>query len=250
MIRYLALNVFIGIHTIVFALWAIIVSLFDRTGRLVHCYAATPWAKIILWVCGVRVQVEGLENLDLRGPRIYLSNHQSAFDIFALLAHLPVHFKFILKQELMKIPILGLAMRRARYIAIDRADPRKALASMKEAAARVRKGASVLIFPEGTRSKDGRLQPFKKGGFHLAVMSGCDLVPIAIVNSRDINPKGSFRIKKGTFKMRIGEPILTDGYSRKDIDDLMDQVRKAMVRLMPAGEEGGEKAADLQGNPE
>jgi 1-acyl-sn-glycerol-3-phosphate acyltransferase len=237
MIRYLALNVFIGIHTIVFALWAIIVSFFDRTGRLVHCYAAVPWAKLILWVCGVRVQVEGLENLDVQVPRIYLSNHQSAFDIFALLAHLPVNFKFILKQELMKIPILGLAMRRARYIAIDRADPRKALRSMKEAAQRVRKGASVLIFPEGTRSKDGRLQPFKKGGFHLAIMSGCDLVPIAILNSRDIIPKGSFQIKKGTFKMRIGEPIPTDGYSKKDIDRLMDQAREAMKRLLAAGEE-------------
>jgi 1-acyl-sn-glycerol-3-phosphate acyltransferase len=237
MIRYLALNVFIGIHTIVFALWAIIVSFFDRTGRLVHCYSAIPWAKLILWVCGVRVQVEGLENLDVQVPRIYLSNHQSAFDIFALLAHLPVNFKFILKQELMKIPILGLAMRRARYIAIDRADPRKALRSMKEAAQRVRKGASVLIFPEGTRSKDGRLQPFKKGGFHLAIMSGCDLVPIAILNSRDIIPKGSFQIKKGTFKMRIGEPIRTDGYSKKDIDRLMDQAREAMIRLLAAGEE-------------
>lgn len=249
MIRYLALNVFIGVNTIVFALWAIVVAFFDRTGRLTHCYAAVPWAKLILWVCGVRVQVEGLENLDVQVPRIYLSNHQSAFDIFALLAHLPVHFKFILKQELMKIPILGFAMQRARYIAIDRADPRKALRSMKEAAERVRKGASVLIFPEGTRSKDGRLQPFKKGGFHLAIMSGCDPVPIAILNSRGINPKGSFRINKGTFKLRIGEPIHIDGYSRKDIDRLMEQVRGAMVRLMAVGEEGGEKASDLQGSP-
>ena len=149
----------------------------------------------------------------------------------------------------MKIPFLGRAMRGAGYIAIDRADPRKALRSMKEAAQRVRKGASVLIFPEGTRSKDGRLQPFKKGGFHLAIMSGCEVVPIAILNSRAINPKGSFRIKKGAFKMRIGGPIRTDGYSKKDIDRLMMQAREAMVGLMPAGEEGGAKAADLQGSP-
>jgi 1-acyl-sn-glycerol-3-phosphate acyltransferase len=141
----------------------------------------------------------------------------------------------------MRIPILGLAMRRARYIAIDRADSRKALKSMKEAAERVRKGASVLIFPEGTRSKDGRLQPFKKGGFHLALMSGCDLVPVAIHNSRDINPKGSFRIKKGAFKMRIGESIPVDGYSRKDLDHLIAQAREAMLALMPAGEEGAER---------
>ncbi len=246
MIRFLFVNAFIGVHTILFALWGIGMSFFDRTGRLVHCYAAVPWAKVILWVCGVRVKVEGLENLDVQGPCIYLSNHQSAFDIFALLAHLPVHFKFILKQELMKIPFLGQAMRRARYIAIDRADSRKALASMKEAAERVRKGASVLIFPEGTRSKDGRLQPFKRGGFHLAIMAGCDLVPIAILNSRDINPKGSFRINKGTFKMKIGEPIRIDGYSKKDIDRLMEQTREAMVRLMLADEEGAERPADLQ----
>jgi 1-acyl-sn-glycerol-3-phosphate acyltransferase len=245
MIRFLFINAFIGIHTIAFALWGIGVSFFDRTGRMVHCYAAVPWAKMILWVCGVQVKVEGLENLDAHGPRIYLSNHQSAFDIFALLAHLPVHFKFILKQELMKIPFLGQAMRRARYIAIDRADPRKALASMKEAAERVRKGASVLIFPEGTRSKDGRLQTFKKGGFHLALMSGCDLVPIVILNSRDINPKGSFRIHKGSFKMRIGKPISVDGYSKKDIEGLMRRVREAMVGLMSAGETAEESPADV-----
>ncbi len=241
MIRFLAINAFIGIHTIVFALWAILVSFFDRTGRLAHCYAAVPWARVILWVCGVRVTVEGLEKLDIHVPRVYLSNHQSAFDIFALLAHLPVHFKFVLKQELMKIPFLGTAMRRARYIAIDRADPRKALRSMHEAAERVKKGVSVLIFPEGTRSMDGRLQPFRKGGFHLALMSGCDLVPIAILNSRDINPKGSFRIRKGAFKMRIGDPIPIGGYSKRDIDRLMKQARESMVRLMPA--------ADVDENP-
>ena len=159
-------------------------------------------------------------------------NHQSAFDIFTLLAFLPVDFKFILKQELMKIPLFGWAMNKAGYIAIDRGDPRKAIQSMNQAAEKIKKGASVLIFPEGTRSEDGHLQSFKKGGFHLAIKSGCDIVPLAICNSYLIVPKGSLKINRGGFKISIGKPISPAGYSKKDIFQLMDKVRDAINGLL------------------
>jgi 1-acyl-sn-glycerol-3-phosphate acyltransferase len=120
MLRFFLLNAFIAIHSIIFCVWAIILSFFDKRGRLSHFYSAVPWAKTILWVCGARVKVKGQENVNRHEPRIYLSNHQSYFDIFTLLAHLPADFKFILKQELMRIPLFGFAMKRARYIAIDR----------------------------------------------------------------------------------------------------------------------------------
>jgi len=161
-----------------------------------------------------------------------MSNHQSYFDIFALLAGLPVDFKFILKKELMRIPILGRAMRSAGYISLDREDSRKAIISMNMAAEKIRNGASVLIFPEGTRSEDGVVREFKKGGFHLALKSGCDIVPVAVVKSRDIVPKGSLKVNKGVIYFRIGGAIPVADCSKKDMNALIEKVRDAVVGLM------------------
>jgi 1-acyl-sn-glycerol-3-phosphate acyltransferase len=174
----------------------------------------------------------GQENVNATVPRIYMTNHQSYFDILAVLSYLPVDFKFILKQELMKIPFLGPAMKRAGYIGIVRDDPRKALQSMRRAAERIKAGSSVLIFPEGTRSADGRLQPYKRGGFHLALQSGCDIVPVTIKDSYKIVPKGSLKINRGSFLMSIGKPISVKGYKRSNVPQLMDRVRSEMLQQM------------------
>jgi 1-acyl-sn-glycerol-3-phosphate acyltransferase len=123
-------------------------------------------------------------------------------------------------------------MRRARYIGIDRDDPRKAVKSMRDAAERIKSGASVVIFPEGTRSTGGEIQDFKPGAFHLTLMSGCDIVPVTVNGSYRIMPKKSFRINKGTFVMRIGSPIPVKEYSRKDMAKLMALVRDTMIRQM------------------
>ena len=235
MIRFICLNGFIAINTIIFCIWSYIIALFDNEGRLIHLYVARPWARSILWVCGIKVRTEGRENLDARLPRIYMTNHQSYFDIFALLAFLPVDFKFILKQELMKIPLLGFSMRRAGYIGIEREDPRKAVQSIIKAAERIKNGASVVIFPEGTRSIDGKLQPFKRGGFNLALRSGCDIVPVTISDSYRIVPKGSLKINKGSFGIHIGKPISAEGYDKRNVTQLMDLVRDAMLSQMHGG---------------
>ncbi|OQX65787.1 MAG: hypothetical protein B5M55_02845 [Desulfococcus sp. 4484_242] len=232
MIRYVWLNIFIGLWSLLMCLWGLAISLIDKDGGRVHFCCAAPWARVILRVCGIRVDVNGLEHVDPALPRIYMTNHQSFFDIFALLACLPVNFKFILKQELMKIPFLGPAMRKAGYIGIERDDPRKAVESMKQAALRIKGGASVLIFPEGTRSPDGRLQEFKRGGFNLAVKSGCDIVPIGIRDSFRIAPKGSLRIRKGSIGLSIGRPVSLSGLGKRDIPRLMQQVRSEMLRQM------------------
>jgi 1-acyl-sn-glycerol-3-phosphate acyltransferase len=235
MLRTILINLLIAVHTVLFCLYGIILALFDRTGRRIHFWVAVPWAKIILWFSGVNVRVRGLETLDTRVPRIYMSNHQSAFDIYALLANLPVDFKFILKQELMKIPLFGFAMKRAGYIGITREDPRKAIRSINDAAERIRSGSSVLIFPEGTRSADGRLQAFKNGGFHLALKSGCDIVPLAIVGSRHIVPKGSLKVNKGSFSIHIGKSIPLAGYTKKNLEELKTRVREAMAAALEGG---------------
>jgi 1-acyl-sn-glycerol-3-phosphate acyltransferase len=241
MVRFIFLNVFIALHSIVFSLLALILSLASAGGRLAHFYSAVPWAKAILRVCGVQVRVVGAENVESHIPRIYLTNHQSTFDIFALLAFLPVHFKFVVKQELMNIPVFGQAMRRAGYIGIERDDPRKALKSMNKAAERIRDGASVVIFPEGTRSADGRIQDFRPGAFHLTLKSGCDIVPITINGSHRIMPKGSFRINRGSFAMRIGKPIQVKGYAKKDMARLMAVVRETMIRQLAMDDGRGDQ---------
>ncbi len=233
MIRFLLLNLFIAFYSILLCTYGVVISFFDRSGgALIHRHVAVPWAKGILWVCGVRVRVHGKENLDASVPRMYLCNHQSYFDIFGLLAHLPVQFKFVMKKELMSLPFLGVAMRLAGYIGIDREDPRKALKGMNEAAEKMKKGASILVFPEGTRSPEGVLQPFKPGAFHIALKSNCEIVPLAIVGSRLIVPKGSLRIRSGTFDLHIGKAISVAGYSRKNMHLLMEKVREAMSSLM------------------
>lgn len=252
MIRFVWLNGFIALHSILFCIWGLILALFDKQGRVIHAYAAVPWARIILWMSGIQVKALGVGNVDPRVPRIYMTNHQSYFDIFALLAYLPVDFKFILKQELVRIPLFGQAVRRAGYIGIERGDPRKAARSMNEAAERIKAGASVVMFPEGTRSLDGRLLPFKRGGFKLALKSGCDVVPVVIKDSYRIVPKGSFKINKGSLDMAIGRPIATRDLGKKDLGFLMETVRKAMLEHVedseakdhPSGEPSVERDSD------
>ncbi len=235
MIRQAWITLFVIIHTLVFCLWAMVLSIFGSRERLVHFWAARPWAKGILKVCGIRVRVDGVERVDPNVARIYMCNHESYLDIFGLLGYLPVDFKFILKQELMKIPFLGFAMKLAGYIPIDRKDPRKAVKSIQAAVDKIRNGASILIFPEGTRTEDGTLQDFKAGGFNLALRAGCDIFPVAIIGSGRLLPKGSFRPKKGSFTIRFGDPIPTSGYTRKNLDQLVAKVRQAIVAMLELG---------------
>ena len=232
MVRFIFLNAFIVIHTIIFCLLAILVSFFDKSKRSVRFNVSMPWSKMILWVCGIKVRIKGQENVRDGIPTVFMCNHQSYFDIFGLLAYLPADFKFILKQELMNIPLFGWALKRAGHIAIKRKNSREAIRGMIQVAEKVKSGTSVLIFPEGTRSKDGKLQPLKKGGFHVALNSGCDILPIAISNSCRIVVKGSLEINKGSFGIHFGNPIPVKGYEKKDMQELVNLVTEAMLKLM------------------
>ena len=174
------------------SLLAIAPSLVTRTGNPVHRVART-WSRSILAVSGIRVAVSGLERIDPARPYIFMSNHQSNFDIPVLLAHLPLQFRWLAKAELFKIPVFGRAMRGAGYISIDRADREAAFKSLGEAAETIRKGVAIMIFPEGTRSLDGTLKPFKKGGFVLAVDAG-----VPILRSLDL-----MRVQQRSKKMGL-----------------------------------------------
>jgi 1-acyl-sn-glycerol-3-phosphate acyltransferase len=219
--------VYVVLATIVLGTVVIIVAFFSRNGNAPHL-VARAWARSILFMSGIHVHVNGLENLRVNGSCILMPNHQSNFDIPVLLGCLPIQFRWLAKAELFKIPIFGRGMRGCGYISIDRSNRKSAFQSLAEAAVKIRNGVSVLIFPEGTRSWDGKILPFKKGGFVLSVDAGVPIVPIVIFNTGSIMPKGRLRIRTQSVRMDILTPIPTSGYTRATKDDLMKSVRNTI----------------------
>ncbi|HSO20945.1 MAG TPA: lysophospholipid acyltransferase family protein [Desulfosarcina sp.] len=216
------------LSTAVIGSLVIVCSFFSRTGDSLHLMARF-WANSILWVSRVRITVSGTEKLDPTRSYIYMPNHQSNADIPLLLGRLPVQFRWLAKAELFKIPIFGRAMRGVGYISIDRSNRKSAFESLARAADTIRNGTSVLIFPEGTRSREGGILPFKKGGFVLAVDAGVPIVPIVIHGTRDIIPKGRLMIRPAPVSMQILEPVETAGYTRKNKDALLERIRSILI---------------------
>ena len=214
--------------TALFGLLAIAVSLVSKTGNSAHLVARV-WGRSILWVSGIRVDIIGLDKEKFDGSCILMSNHQSNFDIPVLLGMLPIQFRWLAKAELFKIPIFGRGMRGAGYISIDRSNRSSAIQSLDRAARIIRNGTSVMIFPEGTRSRDGSLLPFKKGGFIMAVDAGVPIVPMAISGTHEIMPKGRLLIRRRNVRVRFQDAIDTRAYTRKTRDDLMTHVRGAIL---------------------
>jgi 1-acyl-sn-glycerol-3-phosphate acyltransferase len=185
---------------------------------------------VALLASGVKVRVEGLEQIEGKGPYIFMSNHQGGYDIFALQGHLPFDFKWLAKRELFSIPFFGWTITAAGYISIDRKGTRDTVRAMNEAAQKIRDGMSVVIFPEGSRSPDGSIQPFKKGGITLAIKSKVPIVPMAIVGSREIMPKGKFTVNPGTITIRIGPTVETKELGLYDWKALVGRVAEAISK--------------------
>jgi 1-acyl-sn-glycerol-3-phosphate acyltransferase len=219
----------IGVSGLVISLLCIATYPFDRQGRVIHRFAGC-WGRVALLACGVKVRVEGLEHVKGEGPYIFMSNHQGSFDIFSLMAHLPFQFKWLAKKEIFSIPILGWAMTAAGYISIDREGTRETVEAMNKAARKIHDGMSVLVFPEGSRSRDGSIQPFKKGGFSLAIKAKVPVVPMAISGSREVMPPEGLAAASGEIRIRIDTPIATETYSVKEREILKEKVREAISR--------------------
>ncbi|MGB9712014.1 MAG: lysophospholipid acyltransferase family protein [Dissulfurimicrobium sp.] len=207
---------------------AILLSLLTGTGDYGHNLGRF-WSKLLFIVAGLRLNVTGSENIPLGRPVVFASNHASQLDIPVLYLALCVQFRFLVKKELFKIPLFGQAMRMAGYIPIDRSGGKTAVLGLRDAAKRIREGTSIVVFPEGTRSSDGRLQPFKIGGIKVAIESGCPIVPVAISGSHKVLPKGSLMIRPGgIISVSIGRPIDPKG-SR---DDLTKEVWDAINAML------------------
>lgn len=223
-----------ALMTFVYAIRAIVVSY--RPGERGRCACervARIWSKRVLRLAGARVRVTGLENLPRGEPRIAVCNHQSWFDVFTLAAELPVELRFVAKQELGRIPVFGRAWRRCGHISIDRGDRASAIESLERASRQIREESlTIVMFPEGTRSPTGKLQRFKKGAFVLAIQTGVPVVPLAIRGTRNVMPKGSWRISPGEIEVRVGTPIPVDGLQHRDRDALATRARDAVERLL------------------
>lgn len=201
----------------------------DRSGRTYHM-CARHWSRFILWIYGIRVTVKGLEHVGGRSV-IYATNHASWFDIPATVAGIPDDIRIMLKRELTYVPIWGWALKYGPYIAVDRTSPKDALRGLEKAAEQIRSGASVLLFVEGTRTRDGKLQPFKRGAFVLALKSGVPIVPVTINHSFRILPKGSLKIRPTDIELVIEPPIDTSGFEGKEGEmELMKEVRKIIEK--------------------
>ena len=191
------------------------------------------WSRLLLRLAGLRVEAEGLASLADNEPQVIVCNHQSIFDIPALFAALPVSLRFVAKIELSRVPVFAGAMRRAGHVFIDREDRAQAIAAMDEAGARMRReGLTLVLFPEGTRSRDGRLRPFKKGAFALAAETRTPIVPVAVHGGARVLPKGGGRLEPGTVRIRCGERIEFEPGEPIDREAIRRRSRDAVASML------------------
>jgi 1-acyl-sn-glycerol-3-phosphate acyltransferase len=211
-------------------------SIFDARGRWQHA-CARLWSRLILATSGVRLQMEGVENLKTGETAIYCANHQSAMDIPVMFVSLPLQFRFVAKRSLFNLPFLGWHLRRSGHIAVERDRPRQAMKGLEQAAQRVREGTCVVLFPEGHRSRSGQIGPFKRGSFHLAILAGVPIVPITINGTRHILKPDTYYVRSGSVEIIIHPAIPTLDLTLQDVEALSEQVRAQIVsRFRPSGD--------------
>jgi len=216
----------LGVITLFAALIVLLMAPIDREDRLVQ-WTARWWARSLLRLAHVPVEVQGLEHLTPGQAYIFAANHRSDFDIFALLAVLPGRLSFVAKKSLFRIPFFGPAMRRMGSVPLDRDNLKQAIKSLDRAAALVQAGASMIIYPEGTRVPTPELIPFKKGVFIMASKADRPIVPLSINGTRFIKSRSLWRIKPGPVQVIISPPINPKDYRRKE--DLMAAVFQAIA---------------------
>jgi len=222
---------FLFVWTLSLMFFAPLMILFTFNKQAPLYVARTLFSKGLLRIAGAKLSVSGVENVPKGKPAIYVANHCSHLDIGVLCRVAPVNLHFIGKKELAWIPIVGWYMFIAGHIFIDRRDRRKAVTSLRAAALKIKSGKDVIMFPEGTRSKNGKLAAFKSGAFHLAIDADVNIIPIHIQGTHEIWPATSNKITPGKLNVRIGKPIDTDKYTKKTVKELMADTRTAVEEL-------------------
>ncbi len=221
----------LGLSTLIFGTSAAILAIIVNP-NFASQVCAVSWARFISFITPVFVKVTGRENLDKNKSYIIVSNHQSHYDILTVYGWLGVDFKWVMKKELRKIPALGIACEKIGHIFIDRSNPGAAVESLKEAKAKLTAGTSVMFFPEGTRSKDGKIGQFKKGAFRMAADLDLPLLPVTIKGTREILPAGTYNLFPGKAELIIHKPIEPSNYGSADIENLIEETRQAIISGM------------------
>ncbi len=223
---WLIKNFIVILYSLLVAILSILIYPFDYRNKLSNPLMKV-WTNVVLFIYGIKVNVQGAENIDASKGLIYISNHASYMDIFVQLAKLPDNVRMIYKKEINRVPILGWAMYCAGFVSLDRGNIRNAMRSLDKAAERVRRGQSVVIYPEGTRTTDGSVGEFKRGMFFLADKAKADIVPVSLDGTFEIMPIGSARVKPGVVNMVIGKPV----QYRKD-KELLSEIRDTVIKNM------------------
>src|SRR5258705_710075 len=230
------------VRTIWTVIVAIVVTIRAATSVLIIAMlsSASPWigpvirlwARLVLWGAGVKIRGEGMETID-RGKRyVLIANHHSYFDIPCIFAAIPQPIRFMAKKSLFSIPIFGWALARAGFIPIDRKNRRTAVKSFDLAVERIRKGNTIVIFPEEGRSREVAMRPFQRGAFLLAIRSELPILPLAIDGTYEVLRVGAKRITPGAVTIRVGTEIETAGVSVRAKDSLLEQSRGQIEEML------------------
>jgi 1-acyl-sn-glycerol-3-phosphate acyltransferase len=219
----------IYLYTIVMGSLSLLLSLYDPEGKRQH-WCARLWCQMIAVTAGVRVRVHGAHHIEPGVSYVFLSTHQSYMDIPAMLGYLPAQLRIAAKKVLFRIPFMGWHLTRAGHIPVDRSSTQNAVSSMQKAAGYLKNGICAFVFPEGTRSRDGRLHKFKKGGFKLAIQANVPIIPITIIGSRQVLPPDSIIFRPGPIDMYVDAPIPTNNLTDTDLEPLMESVYNIMAK--------------------
>lgn len=229
----------IAVITIPLSMLTIVCGLFDPQGKRVYSISEL-WSRLILQVAGITVNVEGLNSLDRQRQYLFVVNHQSNIDIPVLVQALRrFQLRWFAKKELLWVPFFGWAMWAAKHIAVDRADALNARKSLELAKQRIAAGISIVIFPEGTRSTDGKLLPFKRGGFLLALKTRTPIVPVTINGTGKLLPKGDWRLRRGEVNVTIGTPLAVEDFRPGGLRGLSAKVEDMIAAQLRNGDPNG-----------
>jgi len=230
-VRYLRIGwvcFWISLATFLVFLPVVVTARLDSSQRMTQFFVRM-WYGIILTATGVKTKSVGLEKIEQGCSYVIVSNHQSHFDILALVAELPIIVRFIAKQELRRIPLFGHAVSLTNCIYVDRSEPAKAVKSLQDGIRDLPPSISMLFFAEGTRSRDGKIGPFKKGGFRTAQVAGWPILPVVVHGGREILPKGELLVRPGTIEVEVLDPVPKEEITSRPWEDVMEDVRGRIV---------------------
>jgi 1-acyl-sn-glycerol-3-phosphate acyltransferase len=227
---YFFFDPLIWLYTVFFGLTSIPFGFFDKNGRVQHAFARA-WSYLIMKTIFSPVRITGMETIDTTRTHVYAVNHASALDIPLLYAYFRFQFRIVHKKELLSYPFVGWHLKRSGQVCVDQQNPAKSIGQIKSAVRTLKAGMPLVIFPEGGRTSDGRIQPFLPGAFFLAIKAQVDIVPVALVGTYDLLPMNTYHIKSRPLEMRVGEPISTAGLKLHDMESLSARVKEELEQL-------------------